>query len=462
MGCERSRRALWVTGLRGLDARAEISSVLRWFGSVRWSRPNRWEGARMADDYVPAAADDGNRTDLDSVQSLAELVQACDRLRAGRSYAALAKAARPRPLPPATLSNLLNAKTTPTRGTMITFLIACGLGDNAAQRPWLAAWERVSTASQPRPAGAVRVRQARPRLLGVHAAIQVSGAATELPPYVPRDLDADLCAALAVAATQGGFVLLLGGSSVGKTRALYEAVCAALPEWWLLHPADAPTIVAHAGAPTPRTVLWLDELQRYLNHPGRLPSGIMQQLIIAGTVVVATLWPDEYAMRTTRLPAGEPVPYADDSDLLRLAHLIRVPDTFSPAERRRGEDLAATDQRVRIALDTTDAGFTQVLAAGPALIHRWEQAPDCYGKAVITAVLDARRVGARAPLTRAYLNAAAPGYLTPAQQASAPSQWLDRALAYATSPVHGAAATLTPVPAGMGRVGAYEVADYLH
>jgi predicted negative regulator of RcsB-dependent stress response len=414
----------------------------------------------MADNHVPA--NDDSRSDLGLIQSLADFAQACDRLRNGRSYAELRKAARPLSLPAATLSDLLNARTTPTRDTVRTFLLACGRHDDAAQRPWLAAWERVATAHQPRPAGAERVRQARPRLLGVHAAIQVPSATGELPAYVPRDLDADLRAALTAAAVQGGFVLLVGGSSVGKTRALHEAIQAHLSEWWLLHPAETPAIADHAIGPTPRTVLWLDELQRFLNHPAGLPAGTLRQLITAGTVVVATLWPDEYSMRTIRPLAGQPDPYANDRELLHLAHVIRVPDTLSPAERRRGETLAPTDQRLCIALDAIDAGFTQVLAAGPALIQHWEQAADCYGKAVITAALDARRVGAHHPATRDFLQAAAPAYLTQHQQATAPPDWLDRGFAYATTALHGATACLTPVPAGMGRIGGYTIADYLH
>ncbi|MGI5175864.1 hypothetical protein ACQEVZ_05975 [Dactylosporangium sp. CA-152071] len=417
----------------------------------------------MTDDQLPAARDGGG-LDLASVQSLADFAEACGRLRAGRSYADLRRAARPRSLPAATVSDLLNARSTPTRDTVVTFLLACGLHDDAARRPWLTVWERVATAGQPQPAGAVRVRLTRPRLLGVHAAIQVSGTVRELPPYVPRDVDADLRSALAEAAAEGGFVLLLGGSSVGKTRALHEAVLATLPEWWLLHPADAAAIAGHAQAPTPRTVLWLDELQRYLNRPAALPAGTLRQLVTAGTVVVATLWPEEYTVRTARTCTDQQDLYANDRELLGLARLIQVPETFSRAERRHGEALAGTDPRIRIALDTTDAGFTQVLAAGPALIHRWEHAPaaDCYGRAVITAALDARRVGAQQPATRAYLEAAAPAYLTAAQQATAPADWLDRALAYATGTVHGAAACLTPVPAGMGAVAGYLPADYLH
>ena len=97
------------------------------------------------------------------------------------------------------------------------------------------------SAGSARPAGAVRVSEADPRRLGVHAAISVPGVPDEvLPEYVPRDVDAaesGVRAKVAAAAERGGFVLLVGGSSVGKTRCAVEAVKALLPDWWLVHPA---------------------------------------------------------------------------------------------------------------------------------------------------------------------------------------------------------------------------------
>jgi hypothetical protein len=401
--------------------------------------------------------------DPEQVQTLPELALALDQLRGTRSYKDLNKAAAAcGGLPGSTVSNLLNGKSMPGRDTVVAFLTACGLNAEA-QVSWLAAWERVSTRHLHAPAGAVRVRQARPRLLGVHAAIQVKGADGELPSYVPRDLDADLRTAVTAAADSGGFVLLVGGSSVGKTRTLWEAVRTVMAEWWLLHPADTAALEAFAAQPTQRTVVWLDELQRFLGPSGSVSIGSLRAALTAGVVVVATLWPDEYNPRIRKPSAGQPDPYANDRALLGLAHVLRVPETLSKAERRRAAALN-TDPRIRIALDSPDAGFTQVLAAGPALITWWETAPDeqCYGKAVITAALDARRVGARAPLARQFLAAAAPTYLTPAQQATAPPDWLDQALTYGTTPLHGAGSTLIPVPTGMGRIGGYTVADYLH
>ena len=95
-----------------------------------------------------------------------------------------------------------------------------------------------------RPAGAVRASETDLRRLGVHAAISVPGVPDEIPPeYVPRDVDADghgVRAKVAAAAERGGFVLLVGGSSVGKTRCAAEAVKTLLPDWWLVHPDGRP------------------------------------------------------------------------------------------------------------------------------------------------------------------------------------------------------------------------------
>jgi len=441
--------------------------VALYAGSVVFGEglPNRLEVDVSGDPAVSKA----DAVDPVTVQTLSELAAAFQRLRGSRSYAQLDKAVNanhsrggPRVLPPSTLNNLLHGKSVPTRETVETFLAACGL-DMKSQQPWLAAWERVATAHLRRPAGAVRVREARPRLLGVHASIQVDSVATDLPAYVPRDLDADLRTAVAGAAATGGFVVLVGGSSVGKTRALFEAVRAVVPEWWLVHPdpADADVLAALAMASTPRTVVWLDELQRYLDTPDGLSAGLVRRLIAAGAVLVATIWPNEYARRTGSRMPDQPDTHVNEREVLQLGLSIDVPDTFSVAERRRAQALAS-DQRIRIALGSRDVGFTQVLAAGPELVRWWENAADPYGKAVITAALDARRVGVQAPITRDFLTAAAPAYLAPVQQASASTDWLDRALAYATTNLHGAASTLAPVPTGMGQISGYTPADYLH
>ena len=142
----------------------------------------------------------------------------------------------------------------------------------------------------------------------MHAAISVPGVPDEVPPeYVPRDVDAaefGIRAKVAAAAERGGLVLLVGGSSVGKTRCAVEAVTALLPEWWLVHPAGPAEVAALARAPVPRMVVWLDELQRYLDGEHGLTGGVVRALLNAphSAVIIGTLWPDRYAAYTT-MPA---------------------------------------------------------------------------------------------------------------------------------------------------------------
>jgi hypothetical protein len=319
------------------------------------------------------------------------------------------------------------------------------------------------------PTGAVRASQADPRRLGVHAAISVPGVPDEVPPeYVPRAVDAaehGLRARVAAAAERGGFVLLVGGSSVGKTRCAFEAVRALLPEWWLVHPAASAEVAAMAAAPSPRTVVWLDELQRYLDGEHALTGGVVRALLNAPhpVVIIGTLWPDLYATYTAVSAPGGADPYARERQVLELAAVIRIDLEFSPAEQDRARVAAARDPRLRAALEAAEYGLTQTLAAAPQLVARWQDAKsvDPYAWAVLTAALDAARLGARALLSADLLRAAAPGYCTSQQRAEAPENWFGQALAYGTGKLHGATAALSPAGSRIGQVDGYIVADYL-
>jgi tetratricopeptide (TPR) repeat protein len=316
------------------------------------------------------------------------------------------------------------------------------------------------------PAGAVRVEKADPRRLGVHAAISVPGAPDEIPPeYVPRDVDAAESGArakVAAAAARGGFVLLVGASSVGKTRCAAEAVKALLPDWWLVHPAGPDQLAALAAAPFPRTVVWLDELQDYLDGEHGLSGAVMRALLNHGAVIIGTLWPDRYAAYTVRAPGGADL-HARERQVLDLADVVRIAPAFSPAEQDRARAAAAGDPRLAVALEAAGYGLTQTLAAAPQLVSRWEDAQTAspYAWAVLTAALDVARLGARAPLSAEFLRAAAVDYCTSSQQAEAPDDWFEQALAYGTTKLRGAAAALSPAGAGMGQIIGYAASDYL-
>jgi hypothetical protein len=112
-----------------------------------------------------------------------------------------------------------------------------------------------------------------PILLGVHRAASASvspdggrQAAEHVPAYVPRDVNAGLRERLAA----GGFVLLVGDSAAGKSRAAFEAVAATLPGHLLVCPSgrDAAAVAVARAVQARQSVLWLDDLERYLGTGG--------------------------------------------------------------------------------------------------------------------------------------------------------------------------------------------------
>ncbi len=278
----------------------------------------------------------------------------------------------------------------------------------------------------------------------------------ELPAYVPREHDQLLAQVVrAAAGGRSGIAVLVGGSSTGKTRACWEALGLLRDQpgpWRLWHPID-PT---HPDAALrelprigPRTVVWLNEAQSYLDpaEPGlgeRVAAGLRELLrdpARAPVLVLATLWPGFWAALTAR-PAGGPDPHAQARELL-ASHDITVPAAFTPAQlaglARAGD--------VRLALAgklAADGQVVQFLAGAPELLARYRHAPPA-ARALIEAAMDARRLGMGAGLPQAFLEAAAPGYLADPEWDALGEDWLEQALAYAAVPCKGARGPLTRI-----------------
>ena len=182
---------------------------------------------------------------------------------------------------------------------------------------------------------------------------------------------------MAAAAKRGGFVLLVGGSSVGKTRCAAEAVKVLLPDWWLVHPAGPGEVAALAAAPLVRTVVWLDELQRYLDGEHGLTGGVVRALLNVAhpVVIIGTIWPDRYAAYTSvphswrrRLACagtGSTGPGCGDPHPTRSS---AKPSRSGPAPPR------SVTCGCGWRWSTAGYGLTQTLAAAPQLVARWEDA----------------------------------------------------------------------------------------
>ncbi|MEU8718256.1 hypothetical protein [Streptomyces sp. NPDC048663] len=296
------------------------------------------------------------------------------------------------------------------------------------------------------------ISECRPLDLEVHHAIHAAAQATELPVYVAREHDIHLQRVVAAArAGQSQMCVLVGESSTGKTRACWEAIQdLAADGWRLWHPFDptrAEAALAGLAAAGPRTVVWLNEAQRYLGVPeaGEPVAAAVQTMLAdasrAPILVLGTLWPVHWD-ELTRLPAAHEHDPHLQSRYLLTGRQIRVPDAFTEQDLDAVRSAARSDERLAQALEgAADRRITQFLAGVPALLARHRDARP-GARAVLDAAMDARRLGCGTALPAAFLEKAAIDYLPPSVLRTLDDDWFHDALQYTTRCVHGDVALL--------------------
>jgi hypothetical protein len=293
-----------------------------------------------------------------------------------------------------------------------------------------------------------------PIRLGVHPAAAVAredGSADRVPPFVRRDRSAELAEAL----TPGGFVLLVGDSTAGKTRLAYETLRDRLPRHVCVVP-DGPDALdaAIAAAKQHRpSVLWLDDLERYL-LTGGLARTDLDTLAAAKVLTLATLRAHErerFSLRHDgeREPGERQWARAGRDALDAVTREIRLDRRWSDRElaaARMFED----DIRIAAALASTARhGLAEHLAAGPELVRELQDAwapgsGRARGAALVTAAVDVRRTSHHRPLAVPLLRELHETYLDERGGAALrPEDW-EAALAWATQPLHATSSLLEP------------------
>ncbi|MER5876722.1 tetratricopeptide repeat protein [Streptomyces sp. NPDC001910] len=255
-----------------------------------------------------------------------------------------------------------------------------------------------------------RVREINePTLVGIHPNATSRTHPNEnwdAPPYIPRDIEADLRHAI----HGGGFILLIGDSTAGKTRSGFEAARALLPEHVLLSPRrreGIPSVVTSLNVRRPY-LIWLDDLERFLGPDG-ITSERLSRILAHHedkVLLIATMRSHEYDHYSEHSEASIDSSgydaWRDARDVVRRAKKIRVPRRWSNDELNRAA-LHKSDNRINRALKAADRfGVAEVLASGPELVEAWQNAwaPGVHprGAAIVLAAVDIRRSGVHGPI----------------------------------------------------------------
>ncbi|MFB9536243.1 hypothetical protein [Streptomyces violaceus] len=287
--------------------------------------------------------------------------------------------------------------------------------------------------------------------LEVHPALDAGGARNRyglLPVYVPRQHDTDLKKVVAAAvAGHSRIAVLVGGSSTGKTRALWEAVRDLPAPWRLWHPISPnhpEAALAGLADVAPHTVVWLNDAHHYLDSDplGEQVAAGLRSLLNdpsrAPVLVVATLWPERWQALVNRQQ------HAQASYLLR-GHEIDVADAFTRTDLDALHTADPDPRLVEAGERAHDGQVTQYLAGAHVLTARYAAARGA-SRALIHAAMDARRLGAGLRIPLQWLKHAVPGYLTETEwNAIASCDWFPPALEYVTQDWNGIPGILTRV-----------------
>jgi len=318
--------------------------------------------------------------------------------------------------------------------------------------------------------------------LEVHPAGGQRYTGAPLPAYIWRQHDDQLARVTAAAAEgRSAMVVLVGSSSTGKTRACWEAV-QPLSElgWRLWHPFDptrAKAALAGLAQVGPRTVVWLNEAQHYLDTGEEMAAAIHALLSDperSPVLVLGTLWPEYDQVYAKHPTFGQPDPHTRTRELLAGRRIVMPGEFDEPALSEARRLASAGDPYLTDVLARDHGGrITQYLAGAPELLRRYASAEPA-AQAIIKAAVDARRLGVALHLPQVFLAEAVSDYLNPDESDALSEDWFERAVSQLAEPVHGGFAPLLRVRQRMtprlvressaaegGSGPTYRLADYL-
>jgi hypothetical protein len=302
-----------------------------------------------------------------------------------------------------------------------------------------------------------------PIALGVHPTAVNDG--DRIPPYVRRDADDELRAALG----RPGLVLLVGDTMAGKSRMAFEAMRATLADHVLALPVDAAALVriTPTVARQDRCVVWLDDVERFLVGDEGLTSQLLTRLLGDGAshiVVLATMRRRAPGRCLRARGSGSNTAPRDVwhrvPEVIERAEEIVVDRRWSVAELARAEACGG-DPVIARALRLADRfGVAEGLTAGPALLgalrNAWTDGVNPRGAALVTAAVDCRRAGLSSPVPVEVLEEIHEWYLAERGGRRLRPESFEAAVRFATAPVGAGEPLLARVGGG-----SFAAHDYL-
>ncbi|MGW7386610.1 SAV_2336 N-terminal domain-related protein [Streptomyces sp. NPDC054794] len=163
------------------------------------------------------------------------------------------------------------------------------------------------------------IAETDPLKLGVHPAIPGGEGAEQVPAYVEQEHDASLRYFLhRGAAGESIFVVLVGDEGSGKTRSAWEAVRTLPDTWTLWAPTTTEELNGGIRLVRPRTVVWLDGLERFDGIDVAAFDGLQSPVVVVATARTS-FW---------RSPLAS-------APLKRRATFVHVPNRVLKSERQR-------------------------------------------------------------------------------------------------------------------------------
>jgi tetratricopeptide (TPR) repeat protein len=267
-----------------------------------------------------------------------------------------------------------------------------GLDPAVVEDFWAPAWrdsvepEALTAAGVPRAVADVK----DPKVFGVAA----SSSAAELG-YISRDKDAELSDALAGATTGGQrVVLVVGDSAAGKTRSAAEMLRRdrVLRCWKLVVPLSDGGLsrLADAGLGWQKTIIWLDDLDKYL---GSLDLSTLRRILGQDPTVVVVATMRAYQLRSGWEKLTDPARtfLTDESKVKRVA--LEAP--LSEDELQAASDIIADPALLKALRE--GVGLGEWLIAGPELMARLEDS-EPHERAFADTVIAWYRTGQDQPL----------------------------------------------------------------